>query len=402
VIHTPRPWHLNKQKGEIMMKFTKLSFLAAGATLYMLSIPAGLAAEDQCAPRIVTFEAPGAGTASGQGTGCFGCTFAINQSGAIAGSYVDANNVSYGFVRSPDGKISAFQAEGAAAIAYYGTAAQSINDWGAITGYYTDSAGNTHGFVRMPWGAFTSFDTPDSNFATVPLYINDEGAVVGYTLDANSLFHAFLRYPDGKVVDFVGPGSCTGGTSVSCYGSEATFVDLHGGAVGNFMDNSANLVGHGMLRSPGGKLTTFDAPGAGTGPGQGTGCPGCNLGVNNHGWIAGTFTDTNNVFHGFLRSPEGKFTVFEATGAGTGAGQGTGCYSDCPVGLNDAGVITGSYQDSNGIQHGFVRSPEGAFKTIDPSGSVGTQPESINDAGTIVGYYVDASDVFHGFVRHSD
>jgi hypothetical protein len=172
--------------------------------------------------------------------------------------------------------------------------------------------------------------------------------------------------------------------------------------VGNFADNGGNFVQHGLIRSRGGRLTTFDAPGAGTGSNQGTGCPGCNIGVNFWGAIAGSYTDTNNVFHGFLRKPEGTFITFEATGAGTGSFQGTGCFSDCPVGLNDLGVITGSYFDSNNVQHGYLRTPEGTFVTIDPQGSVGTQPESINDSGAIVGYYIDANNVFHGFLRRGE
>jgi hypothetical protein len=55
-------------------------------------------------PRIITFEAPGAGTAQYQGTGCFAytdCSVLINNFGAITGYYLDANNVSHGFVLLP-------------------------------------------------------------------------------------------------------------------------------------------------------------------------------------------------------------------------------------------------------------------------------------------------------------
>ena len=69
------------------------------------------------------------------------------------------------------------------------------------------------------------------------------------------------------------------------------------------------------------------------------------------------------------------------------------------MGLNDLGVITGSYFDSNNVQHGFLRTPVGNFETVDPDGSQGTQPESINDAEIIVGYYLDANSVYHGFLR---
>src|SRR5262245_32696997 len=46
-------------------------------------------------------------------------------------------------------------------------------------------------------------------------------------------------------------------------------------------------------------ITTFDAPGASTGPGQGT----LPFAINPAGLITGYYLDTGNVFHGFLRSP---------------------------------------------------------------------------------------------------
>jgi hypothetical protein len=386
------------------MKSARVTVLTTVTLFGLLTIPVDLAAHNANS-KMITFEAPGADTTPGSfnGTGCFGCTFAINQWGAIAGTYVDANDVYQGFLRSPEGKFTTFQAPGADTTpgSYNGTVAQSINDFGEITGYYADATGLAHGFLRTRWGAFTSFDVPGCVNGAIPIFINLEGAVAGWCVDAVPLSHAFLRRPDGTFATFVGLGSCTSGFNGSppCYGNEATYVDLFGRSVGNFEANSANRVGHGMIRSPGGKLTTFDAPGAGTGLYQGTGCPGCNLGVNLSGAIAGTYTDANNVFHGFLRSPEGKFTTFDATGAGTGSYQGTGCFSDCPVGLNDWGMITGSYFDTNNVQHGYLRTPEGTFVTVDPPGSVGTQPESINDSGAIVGYYLDANNVYHGFLR---
>src|SRR5438876_2477814 len=58
---------------------------------------------------ITTFDAPGAGTAAGQGT----IAFAINLSGAIAGFTRDANNARHGFLRATDGTITSFDAPGA-------------------------------------------------------------------------------------------------------------------------------------------------------------------------------------------------------------------------------------------------------------------------------------------------
>ena len=46
------------------------------------------------------------------------------------------------------------------------------------------------------------------------------------------------------------------------------------------------------------------------------------------------------------------YTIFNAPGAGTGSGQGTFSSS-----INKAGIITGYYRDSAAVAHGFVRKP---------------------------------------------
>src|SRR6478752_10349503 len=94
-------------------------------------------------------------------------------------------------------------------------------------------------------------------------------------------------------------------------------------------------------------ITTFDAPGAGTGPLQGTYA----TNINPSGTIIGFSPDANNVRHGFVRSQDGTFTIFDAPGAGTAPGQGTRAYS-----INPSGAITGFFIDSIGAVHGYARS----------------------------------------------
>lgn len=352
------------------------------------------------AQQIITFDAPGADTKPGDNNGTY--PSGINVWGVITGSYQDANSSFHGFLRTRDGKFTTFEAPGADTTpgSFNGTSPTSINDLGAITGSFNDATGLTHGFLRGPDGKFTTFDVPGAGaYGTFPIGLNLEGAIVGYALDSNFLFHAFLRSPDGKTHAFVGPGSCDTGTSTGCYGNELTAINFGGTSVGNFMDNSGNFVGHGLIRRPDGTLTIFDAPGAGTGTDQGTSCPGCTSGLNQWGAIAGTYTDSNNVHHGFLRSPKGEFTTFDAPGAGTDSYEGTGCFSDCPVSLNDWGAIMGTYIDSNFVYHGYLRTPDGKIVTVDPLGSVFTWSSSMNDLGAITGYYGDPNNVYHGFVR---
>ena len=53
-------------------------------------------------------------------------------------------------------------------------------------------------------------------------------------------------------------------------------------------------------------ITSFDAPGAGTGPGQGTSA----LNINPSGTIIGFSRDSNRARHAFIRYTDGNFTVF--------------------------------------------------------------------------------------------
>src|SRR5438874_695794 len=111
-------------------------------------------------------------------------------------------------------------------------------------------------------------------------------------------------------------------------------------------------------------ITTFDAPGAGTGPGQGTYA----TNIAPSGPIIGFSRDANDVRHGFVRSQDGSFTIFDAPGAGTAAGQGTRAYS-----INPSGTITGHFTDSVNAAHGYVRSNQGVITVFDAPGA-GTGP----------------------------
>jgi hypothetical protein len=379
------------------MKAGTFQFLSKLAFLSVLTMPAF--AGKNASSTIITFDAPGADTTANDFNGTISTS--INTEGVIAGYYITPTNVLHAFLRTPDGRFTSFEAPGADTTpqSFNGTVAAGINDLGEVTGYYVDVSGALHGFLRSATGKFTSFDAPGAAGFSEPTAINLEGAIVGYYADANSQFHAFLRKPDGSFVSIDGPGGCDSGSSAGCFGAAAFNINIFGLVAASYADNSGNFVNTGLNRSPGGKLTTYEAPDAGTGPGQGTGCPGCTIGLNASGAIAGIYTDTNDVFHGFLRSPDGHFTNFDAPNAGTASFQGTGCSSDCAVSLNDFGEITGNYVDANFTFHGFLRSQDGKIQTVDPPSTIGTFPVSINELGIVAGYYLDTNNVFHGFFR---
>src|SRR6266480_3286630 len=54
----------------------------------------------------------------------------------------------------------------------------------------------------------------------------------------------------------------------------------------------------------------------------------------------------------FVR-PEPTITTFDALGAGTGPGQGT-----LPFAINPAGMVIGYYIDAGDARHGFLRTPD--------------------------------------------
>ena len=126
-----------------------------------------------------------------------------------------------------------------------------------------------------------------------------------------------------------------------------------------------------LLRQP--TITTFDAPGAGTGPGQGT----ITFAINPAGTISGRYADAGGAIHAILRSPDGTIITFDAPGAGTGPRQGTR-----PFSINPAGTSAGYFNDASGVFHGFLRTPDGVITILNVPGA-GTSPGQGTFAGNI-------------------
>ena len=110
------------------------------------------------------------------------------------------------------------------------------------------------------------------------------------------------------------------------------------------------------------------------------------MGINPGGVIVGTYVGAAcQHFHGFLRSPDGTFTTIDLPGA-----------SDTdPNAINPAGVITGIVN----FFHGFWRAPNGTFSKFDVPGAVyGLVPAALNPPGTVTGYWFDVNGATHGFL----
>jgi hypothetical protein len=234
------------------------------------------------------------------------------------------------------------------------------------------------------------FDAPNSgtgaNQGTASSAINLFGAIVGNVTDNDYNTHGFVRLPSGAFEEFDAPAA-----NPLLGGTYPISINDLGIATGYALDG--NGVSHGFLRTAGGTIIQFDDANAGTTPNQSQGT--FPASINDWGAIVGNYTDTNGVNHGFLRSVDGELTTIDVPGTGT-----------YPEQVNNFGVISGFYTDASFQGHGFLRSPEGNVTTFDPpagpAGTIGTYGALINDAGAIAGYYIDTNIVCHGFLRSLD
>jgi uncharacterized membrane protein len=175
---------------------------------------------------------------------------------------------------------------------------------------------------------------------------------------------------------------------MSGYGTSGVGINAAGDIAGYFTD--ANGMLHGFVRKSGGSIATIDAPSAGTAPNLGT----LAFAINASGSAGGYYADSNDFFHSYIRASNGTLTEFDPPNS---IGSDVFC-------MNDSGAVAGGLLDVNG-DHGFVRSADGAFSVIDPTGNASSVtlviPTQINSGGLVVGYYLDLNGVNHGFLRDS-
>jgi len=327
------------------------------------------------------------GAHSASGYGTFGLS--IDAAGDIAGYFIDANGVVHGFIRMSGGSIVTVDAPGAGTALNLGTNVRAINASGNAVGYYADSNSILHSYIRNSNGTLMEFDPPNS-IGSDAFCINDNGAVAGGLLDANG-DHGFVRGADGtfSVIDPTGSPSDV----LVVIPSQ---INSSGAIAGYYSDT--NRVYHGFLRDSTGAITILDAPGAGTAADTGTeivdiNTDGVMVGAIAVGVVNGVVDTTNS----FMRAADGTYTFFEPPQA----------VSSIAEGINDNGVIVGEYRDTNLVRHGYIRQADGSFISFDEpnaaqlplsSVNIGTDPRRINLSGEIVGLYSDSAGVRHAFI----
>ena len=293
--------------------------------------------------------------------------YSINNNGDIAGYYWSSkDSTSHAFVRLADGTITTFEARGSGNTDTY---ASSINDGGAVTGTYIDQEGLPHGFVRKPSGKIIEFNA--GGYETYAMSINAKGWVTGFYAYEGLLTHGFLRAPDGTVTtlglnaQYPAPLSINDKRRVTGW-----YPPPNGGVTG-------------FLISYDGKTKLITCPNAYVTYPQS---------VNDEDFVAGYCGGA--IENGFIRRSDGTITVFHPPGA---------IFTQA-LSINSAGDITGWY--SKGVVndpavYGFVRFADGKIKTFSVRGAgrnQGTYAQAINNSGIITGFYFDSQERCHGFV----
>jgi uncharacterized membrane protein len=268
-----------------------------------------------------TFDAPNVGQ---DGT----WPVSINSAGEITGYSYDANNMTHGFLRKPDGVITVLDGPGALE-----TFAVGINETGTITGgFQVNPDGSGHAFLRSPDGEYTLFDVPpEVGTNTAPSGINAAGAVTGSFTDRNFNYAGFVRTADGTFSYFYAPngGQIASGLS----------IDSGGDVTGWYWDRNGE---HGFVRTADGTFSALNAP-------RNIGC--VPTSINPAGDITGNCI-INQVFGAFwgafVQERNGRFFRLDVPSTIQTVG---------PSGINSAGEITGTYYlaPGSGYPHAFLR-----------------------------------------------
>ena len=115
--------------------------------------------------------------------------------------------------------------------------------------------------------------------------------------------------------------------------------------------------------------------------------------INNAGVTVGQYEDSSGVNHGYILKGKSLTTLDDPNGTNTNA-QG--------INFNGAIKVVGYYTNNSTQQSmGFLYTPKNRrFKDIGPAGVKSSMAKGISDEGSIVGSYVDSSNREHGFVSH--
>ena len=181
---------------------------------------------DSASVQDTTFENPNTSLRGGT------TTYGINDSGKVAGTYIDSIKGTVGFLGESNGTTTPLDIApaGSREIRFF-----DINEAGVIAGFYLDADNNMHGFTYAnATGTITTIDYPDADNTSL-CGINNAGYVVGF-FTASGKTSGFVYDGIGTVTPFDYPGA------KATYFTE---INNTGQITGYYRDASDNY--HGLL-----------------------------------------------------------------------------------------------------------------------------------------------------------
>jgi hypothetical protein len=294
--------------------------LAAGSTVWMA--PAGMAQHTDAV--VQTLDFPGAPLTR---------AFGINAKREIVGLYIDAKNVTHGWLLK-DGQYFSIDAPGSIR-----TNALAINSEGQIAGRYDTPDAVAHGYV-LTGDMLETIDAPGAAGFTVVTDIAPSGDIVGRYQSADGKFHGFLR--SGGVFTTIDHRDENGSLDMGPAGIQGMALNPDGVIAGYYQD--VHKLFHGFVLENG-VFTIIDPPSA-----LNTGGSGGVLHVNPRGDVAGGYTKPNDPVlpcgcagHAFVYRA-GRYVLYDVPGA----------LVTTNAGINPQGDIVGIFIDAQDRSHGFL------------------------------------------------
>jgi hypothetical protein len=225
---------------------------------------------------------------------------------------------------------------------------------------------------------YQEFAVPDS-VATYPLSLNEGRTITGYYVTTDGVTHGFVRDEDGVITKFDVPGSTS---------TRPDSINFAGEIAGTYItgptDPTAGIP-QGFVRSAEGKITLF---------GNTVNLGGSNRSfnanpaqINVDGEVAGNLPYPLAAPGVFVRSRTGVVQVFSLSFGAS--------YPTVATSLNASGAVVGYTSSNDQNFEGFLWSGQGPVPSpgsgnvtsISVSGSTSTFPTALNAEGTVVGCY---------------
>ena len=241
------------------------------------------------------------------------------------------------------------------------TASSDFEDY---AGYTKSADGEKEVAFTLIDGVFTTYDFPGSQ-RTHFYALSNDGTAAGYYEDSEGLHHGVIL-ANGELRQYDFPDA----VQTEIYGVS----DAMGVLTGNWIDAAGvrrGFTGDIILEFPGASETYAEFVVDGS--------------------VAGTYIDADGIYHGYLYTPDGKYTSFDLSEKIT------------PLeylfihGLNAAGVYVARSKSVGNVPRTHV----GTFRSrheLHFPGSVSTEGYNINPDGSIVGHYGSSDGRVHGFV----